>query len=82
MNGLYPYSVWMLNVGRYGYMHRITNNLVAIEEAKTLLNDANDLVREGAVQLIEELRETIAEIEQDAEERYNDWATDNDYAAG
>ncbi len=76
MTGLYPYSVAMLNLGRFAYLHQITNCLVRIEEAKALLNDANDYVREGAASLIEDLREEIVEIEQRAEERYNDWATD------
>jgi len=76
MTNLYPYSSAMLNLGRFAYLHQITNNLVRIKETELLLNDANDYVREGAASLIEDLREEIEEIEQDAEERYNDWATD------
>lgn len=76
MPGLYPYSVAMLNLGRFAYLHQITNNLVRIKECEELLNDANDYVRQEAALLIEDLREEIEEIEQRAEERYNDWATD------
>jgi len=76
MTNLYPYSVRMLNMGRFAYLHQITNCLVRIKETEEFLNDSNDYVREDAALLIEELREEIEEIEQRAEERYSDWATD------
>lgn len=76
MNALYPYSVKMLNLGHFAYLHQITNCLVRIKEAEEFLNDPNDYVREDAALLIEELREKIADVEQHAEERINDWASD------
>ena len=76
MENIYPYATKMLNLGKFGYMNRITNALAKIEEVKPLLDDSNIDVRVSAGELTYYLNNTIQAEESDAEERYTDWATD------
>ena len=72
----FPFATKMLNLGKFGYMHRITSALVKIAETEALLNDSDFEVRASAVELTRYLNNEIEAEEKDAEERYNDWATD------
>jgi len=76
MTNRFPYATKMLNLGKHGYMLRITNALAKIEEAKPLLNDSDLDVRASAQELTYYLTNTIEAEEADAEERYTDWASD------
>ena len=76
MTNRFPFATKMLDLGKFGYMHRITNALVKIAETEALLNDSDVEVRAGAVELTYYLNNEIEAEEKDAEERYNDWATD------
>jgi hypothetical protein len=76
MENIYPYAAKMLNLGKFGYMHRITNALVKIAETEAFLNDSDLDVRASAVELTHYLKNEIEAEEMDAEERYTDWATD------
>ena len=72
----YPYATKMLNIGRHGYMGLITAALAKIDETRPFLSDDNHQIRAGAEELVEELEAIIASTESDAEERFQDWATD------
>lgn len=76
MINIYPYATKLLNIGKFGYIHRITTALVQIAETQPLLHDDNYAVRVGAEELIDHLYAVIEREETDAESRWNDWASD------
>jgi hypothetical protein len=76
MTDRFPCATKMLNLGKYGYMLRITNALAKMEETKPLLNDSDLEVRASAQELTYYLTNLIEAEEADAEERYADWASD------
>ena len=76
MTNRFPFATKMLNLGKFGYMHRITNALVKIAETEAFLNDSDLDVRASAIELTHYLNNEIEAEEMDAEERYTDWATD------
>jgi hypothetical protein len=70
MTDLYPYATKMLNLGKFGYMHRITNLLTKIEETTPLLGDQMYVIRTGAEEFISGLMDAVQYEEADAKERY------------
>lgn len=76
MRNRFPFATKMLNLGKHGYMLRITIALAKLEETTPLLTDENIDVRASAQELAFYLNNTIEAEEADAEERYTDWATD------
>jgi hypothetical protein len=76
MTDLYPYATKMLNLGQFGYMHRITKLLYKIEQTEPLLGDQMYAIRTGAEEFISGLTDAVQYEEADAKERY--YALDND----
>ena len=76
MTDLYPYATKMLNLGKFGYMHRITKLLNKIEQTEPLLGDQMYVIRTGAEEFISGLMDAIEYEEADDKERYN--APDDD----
>ena len=70
MTDLYPYATKMLNLGKFGYMHRITNLLNKIEQTEPLLGDQMYVIRTGAEEFINGLMDAVQYEEADAKERY------------
>ena len=70
MTNHFPYAVHMLNLGKFAYMHQICLRLKSLAAIK---EDTSDM---DFSYLKEELEREIREIEEDACERYTDWATD------
>ena len=77
MTNRFPYATKMLNLGKHGYMHRITISLAKIEETKAdLALGGDDDIINSAEELIRYFNAEIVREEVDAEERYTDWASD------
>jgi hypothetical protein len=70
MTDLYPYATKMLNLGKFGYMHRITKLLNKIEQTEPLLGDQMYVIRTGAEEFISGLMDAVQYEEADAKERY------------
>ncbi len=67
---------WFSKNGNTVYEHLINNHLAEIEEIK---NDPNEYRQIKANKIIA-LEKKIAEIRQGAQERYDDWVSDLDWA--
>ncbi|KPK59036.1 MAG: hypothetical protein AMJ59_12750 [Gammaproteobacteria bacterium SG8_31] len=75
MTNRFPYATKMLNLGKHGYMLRITISLAKIEETKAEMMLDSDMIN-SAEELIRYLNAEIIREEADAEECYTDWASD------
>jgi hypothetical protein len=76
---IYPNATKMLNIGKFGYMKRITAALGQIAKAEEFLLDEDFPLVAETEDLIVHLKNVIEQEESDARERFEDLNSDIDF---
>ena len=70
---------WMAQHGHPGYKHKIEGLRIVAASVESRVADLDEPTRTEAEFWLESIESQVAEITREAQDRYDDWATDPDY---